>query len=192
MIAVLLAAGRGARLGGVAKALLAEGGESFLARIAHTLAAAGVSDALVVIGPPHGDAVAAECGRLGLATARNPAPERGMASSVATGFAALAGRADSAALLWPVDVPRVAVATVAEVVAAAAADTIAVPTWRSRGGHPSAFGRAIWPELVACAGLPAGALSVVHRDPGRVVRIPVDDPGILADVDRPGDLEPAR
>jgi molybdenum cofactor cytidylyltransferase len=191
VIAVVLAAGRGARMGGVAKALLAIEGESFLARLARTLAAAGAPDAVVVVGPPHGDQVAAEAARLGMAVAHNPAPERGMASSVATGFAALANRPDHAALLWPVDVARVAPATVSQVVAAAAIDLIAVPTWRGRGGHPSAFGRSLWPELVACAALPAGALSVVHRDPGRVRRIEVDDRFILADVDRPDDLEPA-
>jgi len=188
VIAVILAAGRGVRLGGVAKALLAIEGESFLARIARTLAAAGAGDALVVVGPPHGDAVAAEAARLGMPVAHNPAPERGMASSVAIGFEAIAGH--EAALLWPVDVARVAPATVSQVVAAAGADLIVIPTWQGRGGHPSAFGRAVWPELVACPALPTGALSVVHRDPARVRRIPVDDPGVLADVDRPGDLEP--
>jgi len=191
VIAVLLAAGRGARMGGVAKALLVMDGESFLARIAHTLAGAAVHEAVVVVGPPHGDAVRAEAERLGMAVAHNPAPERGMSSSVSTGFAALAGHNDDAALLWPVDVARVAPATVSQVVAAAGIELIAVPTWQGRGGHPTAFGRAIWPELIDCPGLPAGALSVVHRDPGRVRRLEVDDRFILADVDRPSDLEPA-
>jgi molybdenum cofactor cytidylyltransferase len=191
VIAVVLAAGRGARLGGVAKALLAHGGESFLARVAGTLAAAGVRDALVVVGPPHGDAVRAEASRLGLPVVDNPAPERGMASSVAVGFAALAGRDDEAALLWPVDLARVSADTVARVAAAAAPERIAIPTWQGRGGHPTAFGRALWPELAACDHLADGARSVVRRDPARVVRIPVDDPGVVADVDLPGDLEPA-
>ena len=190
MIAVVLAAGRGARLGGLAKALLPIAGETFLAHVAGTVAAAGGGEILVVIGPPHGAAVRAEASRLGLAVVENPAPERGMASSVAIGFAALAGRGGRAALLWPVDVARVTATTVAAVVAAATSDRIVVPTWQGRGGHPSAFGRAVWPELVACPALPTGALSVVHRDPARVRRIPVDDPGVLADVDRPGDLEP--
>jgi molybdenum cofactor cytidylyltransferase len=191
VIAVVLAAGRGARMGGVAKALLAIEGESFLCRIARTLAGAGVDAAVVVVGPPHGDAVAAEAARLGMAVAHNPAPERGMASSVATGFSAIADRDDRAALLWPVDVARVAPATVSQVALASGAGLIAVPTWQGRGGHPSAFGRSLWPELIGCAELPAGALSVVHRDPGRVCRIAVDDRFILADVDRPADLEPA-
>ena len=191
MIAVVLAAGRGERLGGVAKALLSIDGESFLARVAGTLAAAGGGELLVVVGPPHGDRVRAEAARLGLSMVENPAPERGMASSVATGFAALAGRADTAALLWPVDVARVAAASVAAVIAAAAADRIVVPTWQGRGGHPAAFGRAVWSELAACDALPEGARSILHRDPARVTRLPVDDRGVLADVDLPADLERA-
>jgi CTP:molybdopterin cytidylyltransferase MocA len=191
VIAVVLAAGRGDRLGGVAKALLSIDGESFLARVAGTLAAAGGGELLVVVGPPHGDRVRAEAARLGLAVVENPAPERGMGSSVATGFAALAGRAGTAALLWPVDVARVAAASVAAVVTAAAADRIVVPTWQGRGGHPAAFGRALWSELAACDALPQGARSILHRDPARVTRLPVDDPGVLADVDLPADLERA-
>jgi molybdenum cofactor cytidylyltransferase len=191
VIAVVLAAGRGERLGGVAKALLSIDGESFRARVAGTLLAAGGGDLLVVVGPPHGDRVRAEAARLGLSVVENPAPERGMASSVATGFAALAGRAGTAALLWPVDVVRVAAASVSAVVTAAAADRIVVPTWQGRGGHPAAFGRALWAELAACDALPQGARSILHRDPARVTRLPVDDPGVLADVDLPADLERA-
>ena len=188
MIAVVLAAGRGARLGGVAKALLSIEGESFLARVTATLAAAGGGSALVVVGPPHGERVRAEAERLGLAVVENPRPERGMGSSVATGFAALAGAGETAALLWPVDCARVTAPTVAAVMAAAAADRIVVPTWRGRGGHPAAFGRALWGELAAAGGLPEGARSILHRDPARVTRLPVDDPGVLADVDVPADL----
>ncbi len=192
MIAVVLAAGRGARLGGVAKALLRRDGESFLARVAATVAAAGGGELLVVVGPPHGDRVRAEAERLGLAVVENPAPERGMASSVATGFAALSRQSgEPAALLWPVDCARVAATTVAAVVAAAAPDRIVVPTWRGRGGHPAAFGRALWDELAGCAALPEGARTILHRDPARVTRLPVDDPGVLADVDLPADLEGA-
>jgi molybdenum cofactor cytidylyltransferase len=190
VIAVVLAAGRGARLGGLAKALLPIAGETFLAHLAGTLAAAGGGELLVVVGPPHGDAVRAEAARLGLAVVENPAPERGMASSVAIGFAALAGRPDPAALLWPVDVARVAAPTVAAVVAAATSDRIVVPTWQGRGGHPAAFGRAVWDELAGCAALPEGARTILHRDPTRVTRLPVDDPCVLADVDVPADLEP--
>lgn len=185
--AVILAAGRGARLGGAAKALLpAGGGETFLARVVRTSAAAGARDCVVVVGPPYGVEVAAAARALGARVVENARPERGMASSVALGFGAVA--AGDGALLWPVDHARVAAATVCVVIAAGTRANIAVPVHAGRGGHPTWFGAAVWPELVACAGEPDGARGVVRRDPARVVRLDVDDAGVIADVDEPGDL----
>jgi len=197
VVLVVVAAGAGRRLGGAAKALLpAPGGESFLAAIAAAARGGGAGAGLVVVGPPHGEAVAAEARRLGLEVVENPDPARGMASSVALGFSAAAARwpRARAALLWPVDHPGVAAATVARVVAEARPDGIAVPTWGGRGGHPTAIGRVVWDELAGCERLADGARGVIRRDPARVSRLPVDDPAVTADVDLPGDLgrAPAR
>jgi molybdenum cofactor cytidylyltransferase len=197
VVLVIVAAGAGRRLGGAAKALLRDtssDGPTFLARIAATAERAGAGRALVVVGPPHGLAVAEEAARIGAGVAKNPDPDRGMASSVAIGFEQALQRfgAACAALLWPVDHARVADETAARLVReaqAGAADRILVPTWQGRGGHPTAFGRALWPELAACAGLPRGARSVLEQRADRVERIAVDDPGVTADVDQPGDLD---
>ncbi len=189
---VILAAGAGRRLGTVAKALLRRAdGRSFLQAVADSAGAAGCPDLVVVVGPPHQAASTAEAERLGLEVAVNSSPERGMASSVSLGFAALVERFPSAtaALLWPVDHARVAPATVRLLVAQADPDTIAVPVYRGRGGHPGLFGRTIWDELVACSTAPYGARSVLHRDRARVRRIDVDDSGVVDDVDLPGDRE---
>ena len=190
--AVILAAGAGQRLGGVAKALLPGRGGTFLATIAGVLADVGVaaSRALVVVAPPHGDAVAAEATRLGMASVVNPEPARGMGSSVGVGFAGL-GRdvrfSDTAiALLWPVDHARVGAGAVRAVIAAARAHGAALPTWQGRGGHPVAVGRALWPARADAGALPEGARSVLR---GRAARVAVDDPGVVADVDTPADRE---
>ena len=189
-IAIILAAGAGRRLGGVAKALLpAAGGGSFLEAIARSAAAAGAREAIAVVGAPHGDAVAAEAGRLGLEVAWNPDPARGRSSSVAVGFAAALGGASTAdvALLWPVDHASVLPATVAALLAGATGAAAVVPTHGGRGGHPAVIARALWPELAACDALPEGARSVLRAAAG-VRRIEVDDPGVVADVDEPADL----
>lgn len=187
--AVVLAAGAGRRLGTVAKALLPIGDRTFLGAIAEAGRAAGVSEWLVVVGAPHAAATGAEAGRLGLAAVENPAPERGMASSIACGFAAAAERfAAEAAFLWPVDCPRVAPDTLRALAARADRDGAVVPVWQARGGHPPLIGRALWPELAACAELDEGARSVLRRDPERVARVAVGDPGVVADVDTPDDL----
>lgn len=188
MAAVILAAGAGRRLGGVAKALLpTPAGDTFLAAIVACARAAGAGDIAVVAGEPFCDAVAREAERAGCDVVVNPRPERGMASSVACGFAhLLRATSASAALLWPVDCPLVRPDTVARL--AASTRPIAVPVYRGRGGHPARFRREVWAELVACAEAEAGARSVVRADPGRVDRVAVDDPGVLADVDRPEDV----
>lgn len=183
--AVVLAAGAGRRLGGVAKALLAPDGVTFLARIVATATASGLAaaDLHVVVGPPHAAAVAALATALGARVIVNPDPERGMASSIAVGFAALpAGIA--AALLWPVDHPWVAAATVRALVAAGEG----VPVYRERGGHPPLVGRRWFAALARAHAHVDGARGILR---GQLARIPVDDAGVVRDVDHPADLAEA-
>jgi CTP:molybdopterin cytidylyltransferase MocA len=215
-VLVVLAAGAGRRLGGVAKALLpvaparGQGGassergdsESYLARICATARAAGVSRGVVVVGPPHDAAVTAAARQLGLDVVANPEPERGMASSIELGFAWAAAVADggaSAALLWPCDHPAVSPATVRALLAAladssastdpnAAEDPVAavIPTVAGRGGHPALITRALFGQLARCTSQPEGARSVLRAS--RTSRLPVDDRGAIADVDVSADL----
>lgn len=205
--AVITAAGRGERLGGVAKATLRRrDGSCFLEAIAGSARRAGVAPILVVAGGRFEAETAALAAAFGLLVVRNPQPEPGMASSVAIGFRHLQqmlgatagvaaparqgdrgpehhGRTLQAALLWPVDHAEVRPATVAEVVARATAADIVVPTHGGRGGHPTAFGRLLWDELAGCAALPDGARAVVRRHASRVIRFEVSDPGVVCDVD---------
>ncbi len=182
--AVVLAAGAGRRLGGVAKALLRDGGASFLERVITTAGGAGVApvDVVVVVGPPFAAAVSAEARRLGATVSFNPTPERGMASSVALGFAAHAADvAITMALLWPVDHPRVALATLT----ALRAHGEGVPAYRGRGGHPPLVPRRLFGALAGCADAVGGARDVL----GALDRIAVDDAAVVTDVDDAGDLE---
>jgi molybdenum cofactor cytidylyltransferase len=84
--------------------------------------------------------------------------------------------------------PWVQPATVRAVAAALAAGADVVAPWhRGRRGHPVGFGRACLPALLALDG-DEGARHVVAAWAGRALRIDVDDPGCLLDVDRPDDL----
>jgi CTP:molybdopterin cytidylyltransferase MocA len=185
--AVIVAAGAGRRLGGVAKALLQHRGRSYLETIAATAGAVGLVDAVVVVAAPFGDEVAAHARQLDLRVAVNPAPERGMASSVALGFAALASGAASHAWLWPVDHPAVAAATLRQLLLQAGDSEVVQPRFRGRGGHPPLIARALWSRLTGCAAAPDGARGVVRA--ARVTTVDVDDPGVVRDVDTPADLE---
>ena len=186
--AVILAAGAGMRLGGVAKALLnAGGGRTFLSQILATAREVGLDRAIVVVGPPFGEQVAAHAVDLGAEVVINPHPERGMASSVALGFAAIAGTACDVAWLWPVDHPDVSAATLRALEAAVGKHAAARPTVDGRGGHPPLITRALWPQLAACGDAPHGARSVlVEAD---MLDVPVRDEGCVRDVDTQYDLE---
>jgi CTP:molybdopterin cytidylyltransferase MocA len=188
--AVVLAAGAGTRLGGVAKALLdtrgagPEGGHrsrTFLESIVDTARHVGTEEVLVVVGPPYGDAVAAHARQLGGRVVVNPRPERGMASSIALGFAALADGACDAAWLWPVDHPDVTAGTLRTLAVRLGAHDAARPVVAGAGGHPPLIARRLWPRLAGCADLPGGAREVLAT--AATIDVAVDDRGCVHDVD---------
>jgi molybdopterin-guanine dinucleotide biosynthesis protein A len=92
--AVVLAGGRGSRLGGVAKALLQQGGMSLLSLALH--ATAGARNVVVVgdVEPTHGYRVARE----------NP-PYAGPVAAIAAGLAELAPESSPFTLILACDIP---------------------------------------------------------------------------------------
>src|SRR6478736_1506616 len=85
-VALVLAAGAGSRFGG-RKLLATIGGRPVLQHVLDALAEAGIEDVGVVLGA---DAADVEAGIVWRAETRvvNPAPERGLCSSLTSGFAA--------------------------------------------------------------------------------------------------------
>jgi len=183
------------RLGGVAKALLTTAGpppapgragtETFLARIARTARAAGVVEIVVVVGPPFERSVGDAALGLGLRVVRNPEPARGMASSVAVGYEAIARAPVDAAWLWPVDHPFVAATTLERLAAALGAHELAKPRFEGRSGHPPLVARARFDALAASESEAGGARAVLART-RRTIVVDVDDPGVVSDVDERG------
>lgn len=179
--AVILAAGAGTRLGGVAKALLRVGDRTYLQQIAATAREVGLADAVVVVGAPFGDTIAAHARELSLRVVVNPDPSRGMASSIALGFAAIADTAVDAAWLWPVDHPHVRASTLQQLVTALRTHAAARPLYGGNGGHPPLIARAAFGALATCDRLPGGARDALRALD--VVEISADDQGVVRDVD---------
>lgn len=112
---------------------------------------------------------------------------QGMAASLACGVRAnrdaagwLIGLADMPA------VPKAAIEGVRNALSAGAA--LAAPSRAGRRGHPVGFASHYRDELLALQG-DSGARRLLERDISHVVDIKIDDAGIFADIDIPGDLQ---
>ncbi len=184
--AVVLAAGASTRMGEPKALLRLPDGRRYVDAIGDTARAAGCGAVVVVLGPPHGDAIRAACP--GATVAWNAHPERGMLSSVQAGLAALAADVD-AVLVWPVDIPFVDVGTVRTLVMHDG--TIVVPVHNGRGGHPLRVARGHFGEIMTLE--PARGLKALqdaHAD--ALTRLPVGDGAVLVDVDTPDDYARTR
>jgi len=179
---VVPAAGRSQRMGRP-KALLAAEGRTFLERVCATLARGGCAPVLVVLRDPD-STEGALARRVGARVLENTDPDDGPVTSIRRALHALPQGTGGIAVL-PVDHPLVVPATVEELLAAADADRGAsalVPTYQGRRGHPVVLRSALFPEVLE-DDLPEGMRTVLRRDPARVREVPVDDPGILIDLD---------
>jgi len=190
-VAIVLAAGAGKRMGGSAKAaLLLPDGRTFLAAVAASARAGGCHRVVVVVGRPYAQGTRTVALAAGVTEiVENPDPDRGMTSSLAAALDYLDPQAVDVALAWPVDHALVRPGTVVAILRASGRNLIVVPTGSDgRGGHPTAFGASLWPELRNATALPDGARAVVRADHTRVVRVAASDPGALFDIDTPDDL----
>ena len=186
--AIVLAAGKGERLGAV-KPLLSIGGEPALTRVLETLHAAGIDRILVVLGHAR-DRIAAEVDLSGCRVVENADFEAGMGSSLALGIRSLAPEAEGFLVLHA-DRPYLAAATIRAVVAAAREGArIAAPTYRGERGFPVYFDCACAASLVPTLVGETGARRYLAEHTDEVKLIPVDDPGAVRDIDRPQDLVP--
>ncbi len=103
----------------------------------------------------------------------------GMGDSIAA--AVRATRAAPGWLVLPGDLPLVQPATLRAVAQALQAGaTVAVPVHAGERGHPVGFAAGCGPALAALAG-PQGAAAVLKAH--RVTPVPVDDAGVVTDID---------
>jgi molybdenum cofactor cytidylyltransferase len=115
----------------------------------------------------------------------NPHPGRGMISSLRLGLD-WAGSAAMGLLAWPVDHPLVSTATLAALRRSPAPDAVCIPVHSGRRGHPTWWGREIWP-LLRSSRADHGAREIL-RDPGvKVLELAVDDPGVLWNINTTAD-----
>lgn len=112
--------------------------------------------------------------------------EHGMSQSLISGV-----EANRNAIGWLIalgDMPYVSQSTVQRLNDALREDAIVVPTVESKNGkqdgNPVGFGRYFYSQLSALSG-DRGGKAIVQQHPDQVIRVTVDDPGVLLDIDKP-------
>lgn len=178
--AILLAAGKSRRMGNC-KQLLPLGDGTVLTRCLGTLARGGIDEIVAVVSAGETGVVEALRGHP-VRIVVNPDSEGDMASSVRSGRDALTAGAGGV-IVFLCDYPLVTADTIHRLIAGHeySPDSIIIPCHGGRRGHPLLFPRPVLDELRGDKIL----RDLVRSDPGRVVCLDLDDPGVLIDMDTP-------
>jgi molybdenum cofactor cytidylyltransferase len=182
--AVILAAGKGTRMGGAKMTTLLRG--EALVRHPHKAAlASGAGPLVTVLGH---DATSVSVALAGLDTrmVMNDDYASGLASSLKAGIAAVPDTAAGALILLG-DMPNVTPAIINRLLAAFSGSPYAkavVPTVQGRRGNPVLIGRRLFDAVAALDG-DVGARRLLEAAGDDVVEVPIDDGAVLADVDTP-------
>ena len=189
--ALILAAGAGRRFGarGGGSKLLAElGGVPVIRRVAEAVAAAHFAEVVVATGA---EGALLRTGLEGIACRMIDTPDwaEGMAASLRAGVAGLDPHAPGVCVFLG-DMPLVPVDLCPDLIAAAtSAGYAARPRCAGKPGHPVAFTRAAFADLMALEG-DTGASALLARR-GDVAYLDTADRGVLVDIDTPADLAAA-
>jgi len=187
--ALLLAAGRSTRMGGLNKLTADVDGQPLLAHAAAAALASRARPVVAVVG--HQAAAVREVLRgLELAIVDNPHYADGLSTSLKTGIRALPASCDGALILLG-DMPRITADHIDRLIAAFAPGAIVVPTHGGRRGNPVLWPAALLGEMLQLEGdVGAKRLIGIHAD--RVRDVDLGSEAIFSDVDTPEALRLLR
>lgn len=186
-VVLLLAAGRGSRLG-EDKMFVDVGGKRLIERSLRTYRKAERASDVIIVVPggsadrfaylrsPHRHIV------------ENPDPTRGMISSIRAGLES-GWAQERHFLIAPADVPFVDPAIVDQLVTTFTIRgcKIALPAYRGLGGHPGLYDQSLSQDFFL-NGDTSGAREILLRHQQDTVRMNVHDPDVCFDIDTPEDL----
>jgi molybdenum cofactor cytidylyltransferase len=186
----VLAAGTSSRLGRP-KQLLDLGGKPLLQRVLDAAVASALDEIVVVLGHAADEIAQAIRSEGRVRIALNPGYAAGQSSSLVTGLRAADRRSEAAVILLG-DQPGIHTDAIEAVLRAwhEAGGPVVQASYRGRPGHPTLFGRSVWPELEAATG-DEGARGVLasHPDWRSLVEVGGDPPD---DVDTEEDYRRIR
>ena len=185
IVGILLAAGSAKRFGGAKLMVpLAEGTPIGVAALKHLLS--GV-DSVVAVVRPGDEELAKALAANGARVTTCPRATEGMGVSLAWGV-----RAAPVASGWVIalaDMPWIASTTAARIAGALRrGSAVAAPAHSGDRGHPVGICARYYDELAALSG-DEGARRLLSAHAQSLELVAVNDPGVLRDVDTPGDLD---
>jgi len=175
--ALILGAGRSSRMG-EPKPLLPLGDQTVIESVIGLFRGAGVAQIVVVLGH-QADLILPRIERLGADSVINARYDEGMFSSVQAGVSRL-DRGCGAFFVLPVDTPLVRPETLGVLMDAFRKGDVEAcrPSFQGRCGHPPLISAALIPAIRDFEGEGGlRALLALHKE--RVKEVPVEDPGIL-------------
>lgn len=186
--AVVLAAGMSRRMsGGVPKQLLRTEGKTLLERALENVQTSRVNETVLVLGAGAGE-IKQNLTTTGIQVVVNPEYQQGMGTSLRAGLAVL-GSSVEAALIVLADQPFVRGETIDKLIAhrRESGAQIAIPLYRGFRGNPVLLDRSVFPELMNLSG-DVGCRAIFGNHTQNIIKVEVDDPGILLDIDTEEDL----
>ncbi|RME09935.1 MAG: putative selenium-dependent hydroxylase accessory protein YqeC [Ardenticatenia bacterium] len=180
---VVLAAGQASRFGRT-KQLLDWRGTPMVAHVVRVAQQARLAPIIVVVGH-EAERVAAAVEPLGVQVVFNAAYAEGQATSVAAGVRALPPTVGAACFLLA-DQPLITPATIRALVEAHRQHDAALiaPEYAGQRGNPVLFDKEHFADLARLQG-DTGGRALFKRLAGQTHLVPVDDPGVLIDLDTP-------
>jgi molybdenum cofactor cytidylyltransferase len=185
--AIILAAGRSRRMG-TQKLLLPFAAQTVIAHIVDQVLAAPVRRAIIVVSSGADD-VRAAVSQKSINLVENPNPDGEMLSSVRVGLRAIGADA-SAALIVLGDQPSLRADLISKIVGGfeSSARGIVAPVYNGRRGHPLLIARRYFDEILTRYDA-VGLRRLLAAHPDDVHDIPIEDPGVVADMDYPEDYQ---
>jgi CTP:molybdopterin cytidylyltransferase MocA len=170
---------------GRSKQLLPLGSKPVILHCLDSVLDAGIGDIVLVLGAGNAEIAGVVSGRP-VRTAVNGDPGSDMAASVRLGLRAI-DPASTAVLICLSDHPLVSAGTIASIVSAhrVSSDSIIIPSYHGRRGHPTLFPRPVIESIFRGATL----RQVIASHAGKVRLAEVDDEGVILDLDTPEDYE---
>jgi len=187
--AVLLAAGAGRRMGGVAKPLIRLQGVPLVRRALVALSGAGVDEVVVVTGHAH-EEVEAELAPFSVRVVHNAAHAEGQEGSVRAGLAALEGPFD-AVFVVPCDQPLVAADDLTELIGAfkkRPGGHVIVPYVEGRRGNPILLDAQALAQILD-SGVNLGCRHLIDRHPELVHAHTTGNMRFVSDLDTLEDVQ---